>query len=201
VKEGAGRIITRILDDAGAKAESIQKEAAEKAEGISAEAKQKAARRKEHILEQARKDSEEQKRRIIGVAQLESRKEMLAAKQELISEAFDKSLEELTMLDDSAYLSIIKSMLLNLVESGRETVLCSAGDLKRIPGNFWEDVNNELAGQGKKGELTLSSEPRDIMGGFILQDEGVEVNCSFESLLAMQRDELEPEVAAVLFKE
>ncbi len=200
MKEGADRIVRRILDDAGAKAETIKTEAAEKAEAVQAEASQKAARRQEHILKQAQKEAEEQKRRIIGVAQLEARKELLTAKQELISEAFRESLDQLVKLDDSSYLSIIRNMLLNLVETGTETVFCSAADLKRIPDSFWKKVNKELADRGKKGELTLSKEPRDIRGGFILQAEGVELNCSFESLLAMKRDELEPEVAAVLFK-
>lgn len=200
MKEGADRIIRRILDDAGAKAETIKTEAVEKAEAVEAEAKQKAARRQEYLLEQARKEAEEQKRRIIGVAQLEARKELLTAKQELISEAFRESLDQLIDLDNNAYISIIRNMLLNLVETGTETVFCSAADLERIPDSFWKDINQELAGQGKKGELSLSKEPRDIRGGFILQAEGVELNCSFESLLAMKRDELEPEIASVLFK-
>ncbi|MGM0688571.1 MAG: V-type ATP synthase subunit E [Bacillota bacterium] len=200
MKEGADRIIRRILDDAGAKAETIKTEAVEKAEAVEAEAKQKAARRQEYLLEQARKEAEEQKRRIIGVAQLEARKELLTAKQELISEAFRESLDQLIDLDNNAYISIIRNMLLNLVETGTETVFCSAADLERIPDSFWKDINQELAGQGKKGELSLSKEPRDIRGGFILQAEGVELNCSFESLLAMKRDELEPEIASILFK-
>lgn len=200
MKEGADRIVRRIMDDAETQAESIKKEAAEKAEAFKAEAKEKAENREEHIIEQAKKEAEEQKRRIIGVAQLEARKEMLAAKQELISEAFDESLEQLVKLDDKTYLSIIKKMLLNLVETGTENVYCSAADLKRIPDSFWKEVNQELAGQGKKGELTPSSEPREIKGGFVLQADGMEINCSFEALLAMKRDELEPEVAAVLFK-
>lgn len=200
MKEGADRIIRRILDDAGAKAETIKTEAAEKAEAVEAEAKQKAARRQEYLLNQARKEAEEQKRRIIGVAQLEARKELLTAKQELISEAFRESLDQLVDLDNNAYISTIRKMLLKLVETGTETVFCSAADLERIPDSFWKDINQELTDQGKKGELSLSKEPRDIRGGFILQAEGVELNCSFESLLAMKRDELEPEVASILFK-
>ncbi len=200
MKEGAERIVRRIMDDAETQAESIRKEAAEKAEAVKAEARKKAERREEHIIEQSKKEAEEQKRLIIGVAQLEARKEMLAAKQELISEAFDKTLEELVTLDDEKYLSIIKKLLLNLAEKGTESVYCSAADLKRIPDSFWQEVNQELAGQGKKGELTPSPEPREIKGGFVLQADGMEINCSFEALLAMKRDELEPEVAAVLFK-
>jgi V/A-type H+/Na+-transporting ATPase subunit E len=198
--EGAERIIRRILDDAAGKSETIKADAVEKAGAVEAEAKQKASRKQEQILEQARKEAGEQKRRIVGVAQLEARKDLLTAKQQLISEAFHISLDQLAGMDDSAYLSVIRNMLLSMVETGTETVVCSAADLERIPEDFWKEVNDALAGQGKKGELTLSKESREIRGGFILQAEGAEINCSFEALLEMQRDDLEPEVAAVLFK-
>jgi len=200
VKEGADRIIQRILDDANARAESIKADARDKAKAVENEAREKASRKEEQILDQAKKDAEEQKRRIIGVAQLEARKDLLAAKQEMIGKAFEAALEQLLNLDDRAYFSMIHDMLLEYVETGTETVMFSAGDLERIPDNFWQEIHQALVKQGKKGELKLSDEPRDIRGGFVLQAEGVEINCSFESLLEMKRDELETEVAAVLFQ-
>ncbi|MCJ7806424.1 MAG: V-type proton ATPase subunit E [Clostridia bacterium] len=198
--EGAERIIRRILDDANSKAVAIKAAAKEKSTAVENEAKQKAARKQEQILEKASKEAEEQKRRIIGVAQLEARKELLAAKQELISEVFQKSLNQLVDMDERLYLATIRDLILKLVETGTETVLGSAIDRDRIPAVFWKEINETLVKQGKKGELKLSVDTRDIRGGFILQAEGVEINCSFESLLEMKRDQLEPEVAAVLFK-
>ncbi len=200
MKEGAERITKRILEDAHAAAEKIREESAEKAASAESEARQKAERRQETILEQGRKDAEEQKRRIIGVAELEARKELLSAKQEMIGEAFQKSLEQLTGQDDRDYLSVIREMLLNFVETGTETVIFSERDLKRISDDFWKEINNEVSGKDKQGDLKLSEETRNIKGGFILQSDGVEVNCSFEALLEMKRDELEPELAAILFK-
>ncbi len=198
--EGAERIIRRILGDANSKAVAIKTAAKEKSTAVENEAKQKAARKKEQILEKACKEAEEQKRRIIGVAQLEARKELLAAKQELISEVFQKSLDQLVDMDERVYLATIRDLILKLVETGTETVLGSAIDQGRIPAVFWKEINETLVKQGKKGELKLSADTRDIRGGFILQAEGVEINCSFESLLEMKRDRLEPEVAAALFK-
>lgn len=198
--EGAERIIRRILDDANSKAVAIKTAAKEKATAVENEAKQKATRKQEQILEKARKEAEEQKRRIIGVAQLEARKELLAAKQELISEVFQKSLNQLVDMDERLYLATIRDLILKLVETGTETVLGSAIDRDRIPAVFWKEINETLVKKGKKGELKLSADTRDIRGGFILQAEGVEINCSFESLLEMKRDQLEPEVAAALFK-
>lgn len=200
MKEGADRIVRRVLNDAQANADAIKEEATKKANSVEDEAKKKAERRKEHILEQARKTANEQKGRIIGVAQLESRKDLLAAKQEMIGEAFQKALDELVNLNDQDYLAVIHDLLINMTETGSETVIFSERDRKRISENFWQEVNKELSSKGKKGELKLSEETRDIKGGFILQSGGVEMNCSFESLLDMKRDELEPEIAGLLFE-
>ena len=200
MKEGADRIIQRVLDDAQARAESIKAEASEKADAIESEAREKANRRKEHILEQASKSADEQKSRIIGVAQLEARKKLLAAKQEMIGEAFQKTLDEMSGLDDQEYLSVIRNLLLEITDTGTETVIFNERDKERIREDFWKEVNTGLANQGKKGELQLSEETRPIKGGFILQRGGLEMNCSFESLLERKRDELEYEVAELLFK-
>jgi len=200
VKEGAEKITQRILDDAQASAESIKAEAAEKAKAVEDEARKRAERKKEELLERAGKDAEEQKRRILGVAQLEARKELLAAKQEMIEEAFQKSLDQLTSKDEKSYLAIIREMLLNLVESGNETVIFSARDLEKISEGFWKDINKALADKGKEGNLKISRESREIKGGFILQAGGVEMNCSFEALLEEKRDQLETEVANILFE-
>jgi V/A-type H+/Na+-transporting ATPase subunit E len=199
VKEGADRIITRIVNDTDEKVKLMIAEANEKAALIKKEAAATAAARAEKIIVQARKDAAERKRRIIGVAELEARKEVLAAKQELIGEVFARSLEELLGVDDQTYLTLLRQLLLENVQSGTETVALNAKDLKRIPTGFWKEINEQLQNKGKAGKLTLASEACDIRGGFILLAEGVEINCSFEALLAMKRDELEPKVAALLF--
>jgi V/A-type H+/Na+-transporting ATPase subunit E len=199
MKEGADRIISRIIDDADTKSKTIIAEANEKASLMQKEARDSAMRQAEKIIDQAHKEAVERKRRILGIAELEARKELLTAKQELIAEVFAKSLDELLAADDTTYLALLRKMLLENVKSGTETVAVSASDLKRIPAAFWKEVNERLIEKGKAGKIAPASEPRDIRGGFILLDERVEINCSFEALLAMKRDELEPEVASILF--
>jgi V/A-type H+-transporting ATPase subunit E len=39
-----------------------------------------------------------------------------------------------------------------------------------------------------------------MRGGFIMADDNVEVNCTFETLVRLQREQLERDVANVLFK-
>ena len=199
MSEGAERIVSKILADARAVAETVQAEAAVKAVAIETEAKKSAAVRRDQILEQARKEAAERKRRTLGVAQLEARKETLSVKQQLIEETFLKSLEQLAGQTEQEYFAILREMLLFMTEKGTETVFLSPLDQSRVPARFWEEVNQALKQSGKEGALTLSKETRALQGGFILQSGGVEINCSFASLLEMQRDELEPAVAKILF--
>jgi V/A-type H+-transporting ATPase subunit E len=200
MKEGAERIISRILEDAEAKSRAIMAEVSDKTAELDKAAKESASRQAEKIVEQARKEAVESRRRILGIAELEARKEVLAAKQDLIAAVFDRSLDELLASDDQDYLALMQRMLLESVISGREEVVLSAADQKRIPAVFWKELNELLKKKGKEGNLAPSTEPREIRGGFVLLAEGVEINCTFESLFKMLRDELEPEVASVLFK-
>ncbi|HPU02246.1 MAG TPA: V-type ATP synthase subunit E [Bacillota bacterium] len=196
---GAERIIEHILNDAREKAAEIRAEAEKRSREIMALAQEEASRRRERILARARDEAAELKRRILGGARLEARKEKLAAKQELIAEAFRQALEELCSLDDESYCSLLREMLLAAVEKGTEKVFLSERDRARIPESFWAELNAALEQAGKEGKLAPAEEARDIKGGFILQWGGVEINCSFEALLEAQREELEPEVAGILF--
>ena len=200
MSEGVERIIRRILADAQAEADVIEAGELDKAAAVVAHAEKSAARRREQILERARKEADEQKRRLLGALQLDFRKEMLLVKQEIIECAFRESLDRLANLDQESYLLLLRQMLLSLTESGEEVVVLSARDRARIPSAFWDDVNRLLIKAGRKGKLSLSEETMDIPGGFILQAGGIEVNCSLRSLLEMQRDQLEPEIASLLFQ-
>ncbi|HHT46131.1 MAG TPA: hypothetical protein GX004_02410 [Firmicutes bacterium] len=201
MKEGAERICRRILADAREKAEKISAEAANKADDILSGAEKEAEKRREQILGRAQKEAEEQKRRILGIAQLDARKKMLAAKQELIDEAFKQALDALLNLDEQTYLAVLQEMLLASIKTGDEVIILSPRDKDRIPELFWKELNSKLAATGIKSKLSISEEVAEISGGFILQSGGIEMNNSFNSLLEMHRDELEMEVAAILFNE
>ena len=58
-------------------------------------------------------------------------------------------------------------------------------------------MNSSIFGTGL---LSLSEETRNIRGGFILVDGPIEVNCAFETLVRLQREKLEKQVADILFE-
>jgi V/A-type H+-transporting ATPase subunit E len=196
---GAEKIVERILADARQQAEALVAEAEEKAARIIAQGKEEAEKSRQEILERARATAEERRRRILTIAELEGRKAFLAAKEAMLEEAFTTALQELQKLDVPTYQKIIRSLLLASVQTGTEEVIISPADKDRVTPAFIKEVNRELKDQGRKGNLTLVVEDRPLGGGFILRSGGVDINNSFAAILKMQRDELEPEVAAILF--
>jgi V/A-type H+-transporting ATPase subunit E len=96
---------------------------------------------------------------------------------------------------------MIFNMLMSSVETGEEEVILSEGSTRKLSDGFISKVNDALAAAGKKGSIRISDETRNISGGFILKSQGVEINNSFEAVIRLYRDEIEPKVAEIFFRE
>jgi V/A-type H+/Na+-transporting ATPase subunit E len=196
---GIDRIKEQILQDSQAKANSILDDAKKQATELIEKANTDASRKSEEIQKKASADASEKLRISRSMLELEMRKDILSTKQQLIEEVFQKALDSLSKMENNEYEAILYKLIVDAVETGEEEILLSKHDKNRLPGDFGNKLNQVLVQAGKKGNLKLSDEARDIMGGFVLKTKGVEINYSFEALLRMDRDEIEPEVAAILF--
>ncbi|MDI3535069.1 MAG: V/A-type H+/Na+-transporting ATPase subunit [Thermosediminibacterales bacterium] len=199
--EGMQRIKEKIIEDANKQADTLIKEAEKEAERILAQGKKEAERKKKALQEKAVKESEEAKKKIMSMAELEMRKQMLAVKQRMVDEAFERALKKLQSLEGKEYEEIITKMLEKAVETGDEEIIFSPADAKKLKPEFLENLNKNLAVRGVKPKLSISKETRDIQGGFILKSKGVEINSSFDSIIRMERDEIESQIAAILFED
>lgn len=83
-------ILEHILDEANAQRDKIIQETREKSTGIIQGAKTEAQKLYQEILDKERVFCEKEKQRLIVNARLESKKNLLKAKQELIGSAFEK---------------------------------------------------------------------------------------------------------------
>ena len=83
--------------------------------------------------------------------------------------------------------------------SGGEEMLLSEADAAAVGAEVVEKANAALAAAGKKAQLKLSAETRDIAGGLILRAGDIEVNCSIDALLSLNREALAAQVAGILF--
>lgn len=194
---GIEKITGRIASDAAQEIESIQAEARRQAEEITARYAEQAKRESQELLERGRRSAEERVERLASVAQLEARKLELAAKQEMLSKAYDKALEQLLNLPDQEYTALLAGLAVKASSTGQEAVILSQKDRTR----FGKQVVTLANEKRKDGRLTLSGETRSIQGGLVLSDGDVEVNCTFETLVRLQRGELDREISKLLFGE
>ncbi|MCI9118600.1 MAG: hypothetical protein HFF32_02930 [Flavonifractor sp.] len=194
---GIEKITGRIASDAAQEIESIQAEARRQAEEITARYAGQAERESQELLERGRRSAEERVERLASVAQLEARKLELAAKQEMLSKAYDKALEQLLNLPDQEYTALLADLAVKASSTGQEAVILSQKDRTR----FGKQVVTLANEKRKDGRLTLSGETRSIQGGLVLSDGDVEVNCTFETLVRLQRGELDREISKLLFGE
>ncbi|MBS4030318.1 MAG: hypothetical protein KGZ63_02705 [Clostridiales bacterium] len=196
---GANKLIEKILAEANSQAETVLAEAEQRAAEISAKGVKEAEAKKKSLLDNAKVQGEERKRRAHTIAELDARKAILAAKEQMIEDTFAQAIGRLQKVDKKAYEDMIYPMLLVAVETGTEEIIVAADDQERYTPELLEKANKALIAQGKQGKLTLSAETREVKGGFILRSGDMEINSSFDAILRMQRDRLEPDVAAILF--
>ena len=226
--EGIEKITAKILQDTEAELARMNGETEGKLQEIAAAAQAQAAKERADILARGRKAADERLERLKSAAQMETRKLNLAAKQEVLGEAFDLALNKLCSLPEKEYTALLTRLVLEASITGREQLVFSVRDRSRVgkqvvmaanealvkgvapelPGSITDTkvgaflgkvVNSTAAMVTGTGMLTLSEETRPIQGGFILVDGDVEVNCAFETLVRLQREKLEKEVADALF--
>ena len=85
------------------------------------------------------------------------------------------------------------------VSDGDETVILGSKNPGWFDDKFLADLNTLLQKQGKRGQLTLGNETRNGETGLILAKNGMEISCTFASLLDSRRLDMEADIAAILF--
>lgn len=222
------KIIARIRADAQEEIDGLNEQTRQSVQEIFRKYETQGAQESEAILARGRAAADERLERLNGAVELEKRKLELAAKQQLLDEAFALALDKLCAMPEKECVDLLAGMAVRASGTSREELIFSPQDRERIgkqvvaaanaklvdkaapelPGSLSESkvgalldkvVKNTAAIVTGAGQLTLSEQTRPIRGGFILSDGEVEVNCAFETLVRMQREQLERQVADLLF--
>jgi len=192
-------ILKVIREKSEKEAQELIKQAEKERQTYIREAEEEAKKiRKEYLKESQRKAEEEKKREIIRI-RAEEKKKILNLKQKILDETFDQAQEELGNLKKEEYLSLIKKALFLNLESDYHEIIVSVRDKAWMEEKFINEIKRELAKQGRKEKLSLQAGLSPEKRGFILRKEGVEINCTFSNLFQNLRDDLEIEVAQILF--
>ena len=192
---------SKIIEDANIKAEAILKEAKDNQVLTMGNKVKEAEVLRHQMLEKAKIEANTLKQRITSNAQLTARNEKLVAMQTTVDKVFASALEKLSLMNQEEYLELIKRYLLSMPIDGDEEIILPAKYVSVISDWYLLEINTELKALGKIGEITLSSDPRNIKGGFIVLKNGIEVNNTFENLVNSLRDELESEIVNQLFND
>ena len=225
---GIEKITQRMEDDAQREINEVLTAARAQADEITRRSREQADRESAAIVARGESAAAEREKRLESMAEMESRKLVLAAKQEVLDEAFTMALEKLCTLPDEEYIELLAALAVKAARTGREKVIFSQKDRNRVgkavvtrandalarkvapklPGDLTDTragaildkvVTGASAILAGTGMLTLAEETRPIKGGIVLSDGDVETNCTFETLVRLQRENISGEVAKVLF--
>lgn len=198
--KGTEKIIAHIENDAKAQAQAIIDEANRKAEEVRSAGEKAAQEAYDKLIREGKAECEAMLNRKIRMAEMEAKKEVLGAKQERVVETFAKSVSIICELPREEYAELFAKMAAKVSVSGTEEMYFCKNDKDECGQRIADRANELLAAQGKVGKLTVAEEAVNICGGFVLIENGIELNCSAEMLVDRCHKNMVAEVANELFE-
>lgn len=191
--KGKEAIINRIIKDSQKIATSTSEEGVQKAQEIINAAENDAKIYRSKNRQESEREREDIIRRRITVANLEVKKLLLKAKQEIINKSFSQSADEIRK-DKKNY----KKMLVKMLEyaADNDTVTISQNDKDILTAQDVQKIAKE-----KNITLKLNKSYGKFQGGVVLSNKQTDKNLTLEVELSSLRDEIEPEIAEMLFEE
>ena len=190
---GIDKVAARIVSDARQEASALKAETEARAAELKDSADKHAAELRQTLVTEGDAEAEKQYALLVSAAETEGRKETLRVKQELLSEAFDRAVLYLRNMDGDRYVKLLASLAQKASETGEEEIILNPEDRAK----YGDALLKALKSAGSR--LTLSEETRPIIGGLILSQGRIEMNCALDTLAALHRSELAGEAAGLLF--
>ena len=190
---GIEKITQRIEADAQAEINAVLDAAKAEAAEIAAKYQAQADAEAADLNAKNERAAAEREERLVSAAQMDARKVQLAAKQAMVEKAYALALEKLCAMPEAEYAEVLADLLVKASATGNEEVVFSVKD--QAVGKAAVEKANAASGK----QLKVSEENQAIVGGFILKDKNVEVNCTFETLVRLQKADTAGAVAKMLF--
>ena len=191
---GLEKIVARMEADTQAACDALAASAAENAAAILRDCQAQADAAAQDSAQRAAAQAAAHLEHLNGSSQLACRQRVLAAKQQLIDEAFARAAQALAALPQADYIDLLAALAAEN-GSGDEELLLSKTDRDAVGAAVVEAANAKKPGAA----FRLSEETRDTGGGLVLRRGRVELNCSFTEKLRQLRQEESSAVAQLLF--
>lgn len=196
--DGITKITERIMAEANAACAEISEKSAQRCEAIRSEYGTKAEDAYAELVSKGRTEIDIAAQRYVRNAQINSRKDILALKQDMIDSVFAAAKEKICSMPAKEYTAWLVSLVTEAACSGDEELILDARDSAK-GAEIVEKANAALAAKGGKAQLRLSDTVRDITGGIILRKGNIETNCTLDAILEQARKDLASAVAEQLF--
>lgn len=194
--KGIEKITARIAADAEKEIAAVREASHARIAEIRSAYEKKADEVYEEYLRTGIRDAKQYASRIERTAQLESKKELLALRQEMVSEAFRLAESKISAMDQQQYITYLTRKACETGFRGEAQLVMSEKDKVSV-GQQVADAVNAACPEGK---VTLADDTKEMLGGFILRQGNVEVNCTVDIILELIRGEAAADVAKVLFE-
>ncbi|MDR0951384.1 MAG: V-type proton ATPase subunit E [Oscillospiraceae bacterium] len=198
---GLDKIISRIAADARADAEAIDAEARKKSDAIKADYDARAKAEYERLMEKGKKELEQSALRLRSAAELDSKKRLLAMKQDAVTDVLAKAQARICALPPAEYSAFLAKLALDAVVTGEEELIFNARDKAAVSKAIVKVANDLLKKRGSRAALTVSDEIGSFEGGLMVKQGDISVNCTVEMLVSQSRDALAAPISDLLFSE
>lgn len=197
--ENIGKIVSRIESDTQLEIDAVRAESQAKCDEIIAEYEKKAQEQHRSIMTEGAKKCKQRSERLLSTAEMEAKKNILAFKQEMVSQAFALAEQKIGQMTAETYIAFLAKKAADASRFGTEELVFNAKDKSSYGAQVAKAANALLAQRGVSGKLTVSEETRDIAGGVIVKQGDIETNCTTQTLMQLYRNELASQVAELLF--
>ena len=196
---GIDKIAARIQADAQAESDALNAETDAACAQLTAEYEAKARAVYDERMKKGSAECETRAQRLGAAADMEARKAILAFKQEMVSEAFEKAVQSIIGLPADKYIEFLASTAAAASDNGTEELVFNAADRKAHGEAVAKRANAILREKGAQAHLSVSADTADIPGGLLVRHGDIEVNCAADIMVRQYRDRLASQVAKMLF--
>ena len=189
------KVKTRVLEEAGARADKMLADATVAAERLLAEGKAANERSGAEATRDATLRMERETTRELERIQHDNRLQILSAKNKAIDEVFKRVKDKLASLSDSDYLDMVGGWLGGLPAEVGGVLRVNPGDVSKFKTGL-DTLNRGRSGSGKFTEV--AADPK-VPNGAVVDGPDYNIDCTIDRRLNELRETAAGDLARVLF--
>lgn len=193
------KLLQAIEAKAALEAEEILRQARDEADQILETVRAASETDSRHLQEELRVQREREWSHRLSQAQLDSRKQILQTKTEILDQIFDRVLRQFKSLDQEQYRQWLTDQICRMSDRGLQIIVFAEEDSARLPAHWIQDLRKRITSLEVTREIVVKFSGTDFTGGFILQFPDYEIIVTCEAMVDELRESMEAELAALLF--